>query len=254
MVLYQLLGPLFLVGAAIGVVALLLSTFLHRSETKAEFVRPGMHGVVGRFGGGKSYFLATVAARARSKGMAVYANIHIEGCEYWRTWEEFLAMPDGCVILMDEAHLVAPVRVRYLPPLVEERLSQLRHHRQVMFWATQHWSMVNARLRRLCFTVWVADKEAGGHRYSQYTGETFPSDGRIRVGKRQQQRLARMRVRRSKAVQASYDTHEDVVVDPWWERSRSNRLRVVRGGAPDGVPDHRDGGDPIGEAAAGEDF
>lgn len=251
MFLFHLLGPLFIIAGAIGVGALVIGSLLHRVETKAELLRPGMHGVIGRFGGGKSYFLATVAARARAAGRPVYANIHIQGCEYWSRLDELPGLPAGAVVIVDEAHLVFPVRIRSLPPDIEGWLSQLRHHDQLLMWATQHWSMVNARLRKLSFSVWVSDPELGGHVYAQYTGQTFPADGRVKVGNRQAARLARMRVRRSKEVQASYDTHEDVVPDAWWEREKlaktKARIYLLDGlgagvaGLPAGVPSARDG-------------
>lgn len=184
-------------GLIFGVLVL-----LHRRQTKVEVARPGLWAVTGGFGAGKTYLLAWAANRALKAGRPVYANFHIQGARYLSSWLEVQAVPDDAFVALAELHLWWPVEVRVSPPGIDQWVSQLRHHKITCLWDSQHWMFVNTKFRRLTMGVWEGKKEAGGHRYSLFDAYNFGRTAKVRV--------ARMRVRRSKAVMASYNTHEDV--------------------------------------------
>lgn len=208
-----------------GVVMVALASVLHRRQTKGDLNAPGLFGVVGRMGGGKSYFLALAADRAKSSGRVVWANYAVEGCQRYSSWSEILGIPHcsvkGCVLgarlckdnrgpmlLMDEVHLWFPSEAWKAPVEITALLSQLRKLKVTMLWASQHEAHVGKRLIRLSFAFWKCEHFRRGHRYT-----LFDSVG---YGTAKQERLARMNVVRKQDVMASYDTYEIVQSSVEW--------------------------------------
>jgi hypothetical protein len=89
-------------------------------------------------------------------------------------------------------------------------------------WDSQHWTFVSLRFRKLTFGVWEGLKRAGGHQYTLFDGFGYQPNRRS-----SKMRLARVQVRRSKVVERSYDTFEDVVPCTRWAEGR--RGRVITG-------------------------
>jgi hypothetical protein len=239
-------GLLVLLGVAVLLGA--VGAVLHRSRTKADFGAPGLYGVVGRMGGGKSYFLALVAFTARQRGRLIFANYALDGAEKYRSWVEVLSIPHcadsdcswarveagdcpnaGPLVVMDEVHLWFPSEAWRCPVEVTGWLSQLRKHGITMLWASQHDEFVGRRLRRLTFGYWKCVHFRRGHQYTLFDGATF--------GKAKPERLARMNVVRKVEVMASYNTRE--IVDSsveWGDGAGFEQLAVRPSGLGSGRP------------------
>ena len=238
----------------IGVVFVVFAAFLHRGRTRADWGAPGLYGVVGRMGGGKSYFLALAASTCRKQGRAIYANYELEGASRYHSWQELMMVPKKSVILMDEVHLWWPSEAWRCPPEIMAFVSQIRKQGITFFWASQHEEFVAKRLRRLTFGYWKCEHFRRGHRYTLFDG--------VGYGTAKAQRLARMNVVRSKEVMASYDTL--AILDgsvEWGDGQGFENLSIFgkpdppdttgtaqRSGRPGArlhpVPRHASGGDP----------
>jgi hypothetical protein len=218
-------GPLvYGIGAAlvVGVVVVFVAGLWHRRITQTGFDRAGVWCISGIFGGGKSYFMAWMARRAIEKGRPVFANYHVKGATYVSTWEEVMAVRDGALVLLDELHLWWPSDALLGPAGMESWLSNVRHHGITVLWASQHYSFVGTRFRKVTRGVWFGRGQAGGHEYTLYAGHNFNPSKPHGSG-----RLSRMRIRRTKAVMAMYDTHEDVVENlGWMDEVTKGRRRV----------------------------
>ena len=181
-------GLILRVVLMMGVVVLAMvavAAVLHRKQTKGDLNAPGLYGVVGRMGGGKSYFLALAAWIAKAAGRPVYANYDIAGATRYRSWGELLSMAhckvEGCrlgarvceknrgpMIVMDEVHLWFPSEAWKCPVEITGFLSQLRKLKVTMLWASQHEAHVGKRLIRLSFGFWKCEHYRQGHRYTLY--------------------------------------------------------------------------------------
>jgi hypothetical protein len=205
-----------------GIIAFMLLTtvVLRRRSAALEAAQPGLHGVVGRMGGGKSYFLADHCMSAVKAGRLVFANFEIQGARPLDRWEDVLAVPNGCLVLIDEAHLWWPSDSWRAPVEVRSWITQLRHHGITCFWASQSVMFVAKWLRVLSFSIWECERYKRGHQYSQFLWQHAE-----RVGSpAKRPTLSRVYRVRSSAVMHSYDHLGDV------------RSAVEWGGADLGAP------------------
>jgi hypothetical protein len=222
----------FVLGAVVvggfGLLLLLVGSRLHRRENQAQVARPGIWGVVGGLGAGKTYLLATIATQAVKAGREVHANIDIEGCHLMRSWDDFLSMPDDALAIFAEMQNWWPEDARRGPWEVESKFSQLRHHTGSCVFDTQHWMFVSVRLRRLCFGVWEGRQVMGGHVYRLYSGYNY-RPGIHRKGSE----MATLRIRRKRRVMKAYDTNQDVPPNVGWVaemKAAERTIRVARAG------------------------
>jgi hypothetical protein len=239
-------GPI-LMGLAcmlgLGLVMVLIASQLHRGRTAADLLAPGLYGVVGRMGGGKSYFLALAAFSALGKKRLVYANYRVEGAIMYQSWGELLGLPhceaEGCLlgngtcpdrnrgpmILMDEVHLWFPSEAWKCPVEVTGFLSQLRKLRVTMLWASQHEAHVGKRLIRLSFGMWKCVHYRQGHQYTLFDAVGYNTA--------KAEKLARMNVVRKADVMRLYDTNEVVNASvEWGDGAGFENLSVTRPAGP----------------------
>lgn len=249
--------------AVVGLFAALLlvvvlGVFLHRLTSRGDALRPGLWAVTGRMGAGKTLLLAATAVRAQKAGRIVFANIRLKGFLEWeafcerypftvvgtdtgrretvwlddkptgsvfvrvRNWDQVVSVPDGSLVLLAELQLWWPSRIAFGPEGVESWVHQIRHHAITCLWDSQHWTFVSTRFRKLTYGVWCARRYWGGHEYTLYEGGSFNDR------KPDPTRLARTRVRRSRAAKGVYDTLEDVDSNvDWAEKVTANRRAVV---------------------------
>jgi hypothetical protein len=225
------------VGVAVGVLFMGVLSLLHRGQNRAEWDNPGLYGVVGRMGAGKSYLLAYIGQAAVRAGRPVYANYELAGAERYRGWGEVLDIPPGDpadrstwpVVLLDEVHLWWSVEMWRAPGEVMAWASQLRKQKITVFWASQHENFVSKRLIRLTFGIWTCVRYRQGHQYTMFDGATFMTPSK-------RERLTRMYVKRSRDVMAAYDTNEVVQGSmEWGDGQGFERLTVTRATADVGA-------------------
>lgn len=228
-------------------VLVVLSRLSRRSSIRAELGRAGLWFVTGRFGSGKSYFMATIAAWARRRGLPVAANFRLSGAVAVGDWDSLLSFVRShggterrpCVVLVDEFQGWWPSDVWRAREDVVLFVHQVRKLGVLMVCGTQDWEFVGKRLRRLAQGVFVARRSRLSrrrHSYRLYDSVRYsaalkdPGRGRGGFG-----------LRRRRAVEASYDTAELVkgsLVPAPPRRgdsgARAPFLRVVPGGEGSG--------------------
>lgn len=180
----------------------------NRRQIGAEVNQPGLYGVVGRFGSGKSVLLAWFVVTFGA-GRQVLANCDVRDAVRYSSWLELMwYCDDGALVLMDEVSLWWPPGNQTVPKLLEVWVRQLRKRRVTMLWATQGWSHAGRLLRDLTFACWVARNVAGHHVYSLH--ERSQMD-------RQNHGLhtTKVHVKRSRAVREAFNTHELVEEGGW---------------------------------------
>lgn len=212
----------------VGAVALLLigiAGILHRRQSKRDFLSPGLYGVVGRMGAGKTYLLAHCAVEAQKRGRLVFANAWFKGASKVSCWSDVLDCPDNSLILLSEVHLWWPRDAYRAPIEVAAFFSQLRKRGMTVVWDSQHETFVSTRLIKLTFGIWACKRYKVGHQYTLFDGISYTGP----VAKRE--RLARIYVKRTKEVMAAYDTTEIVgQAVEWGDGAGYEGLRVQRTG------------------------
>ncbi len=228
---------LILLGGAgvLGLVLLLLllATVLHRKQNRSDWASPGLYGVEGRMGAGKSYMLAWCGVQALASGRPVWANFDLQGAHRYTCWADLLEVPQGDpdrretwpMVLMDEVHLWWPREAWRAPGDVMAWASQLRKQKITMFWASQSVAFVSNRLIRLTFGIWSCVRLRSGHQYTLWAAETYQ-----RLSQRE--RLSRMYVKRAAAVMAAYNTNEIVAGSMEWGDGQGFESLSVRRSAP----------------------
>lgn len=218
-----------IVALVVGAVGLMVFAFvMKRRSIEFDATTPGLYGVTGRFGSGKSYFLTWMASICLKRGRLVFATYEIAGYrsfdewksgfdagELWigpvlvepsqvpgdgKGWAQILAMPNGSTLLIDEAHGWWPSEAWKAPVDVRMWLSTIRHRDITVWWGTQRVEAVAKWLRDLSFGIWECEFFKAGHRYTLY-------DPRVIGGKKGSRSFdARIVLRRSQAVMDMYDT------------------------------------------------
>lgn len=152
------------------VVVLVMRGVLVRASEKKSPVTAGLViGVVGRPGSGKTYFAARTAYERLEAGARVVTNFSMtlppewEGrWQQWSGWDDVGRLQD-CVVVLDEAHLIAPSTQGFaLPDVARWWLSQVRRFGCEMIWISQNEMRVSKTLRDLTNYIWVANSYRHG--------------------------------------------------------------------------------------------
>lgn len=235
---------------AILVGLFILGSFLHKSQTKQEFTQPGLWGIVGFFGSGKSYLMTWAARQAQKQTLCmvrgwsvavqeemvseadrknkrpIYANYRVRGTIPVNSWQEILQAPWGSVILIDEAHLWWPSYVWDVDPSLEKWASQVRKHGYTVLYTTQDYTFLSKRLRRLTAGVWEGSPFLKGHKYCLYKASGFDQ-----FRQKRPKPDAKMNIRRRKSVMSMYNTLEIVdVKEPPRRSLKPGEQRTTVGG------------------------
>src|ERR1035437_1960129 len=222
------LGILLIAGTALG----------RRHQVAHDATSPGIYGVTGRMGGGKSYFLTWMATLQLARHRPVFCTYEVNGymtfdewlekeqsLQQWtgavliepsimqgdgKGWHQIIQVPPNCMVIVDEAHGWWPSRAYAAPTEVTMWISTLRHRRITFFWATQWTDAVAKWIRALSFGIWECENFKAGHRYTLY----HPRKINGKIGSRQYD--ARIILKRKDEVMAMYDTHNTAAHSVQW--------------------------------------
>lgn len=201
----------WIMAGLVGFVVLLvfpLAAVAARKQTHGEISRPGLYGIVGRFGSGKSLLMSWLVVNSKSDRQ-ILSNSGMTGSEPYASWMELMwKADDGALILMDEVSLWWPAGNVKVPELLDAWIRQLRKRRITMVWASQGWSHTGKKLRDLTFACWVAKNLSGVHIYTLHETSQM---GRTGHGVHS----AKLHVKRTKKVKAAYNTFELVEPGGW---------------------------------------
>jgi len=144
-------------------------------------------GVVGRPGSGKTYWCVRLAYSRLKAGANVATNFTMtlppELAARWQPftgWEDLMDLHD-CVVIIDEAHLMAPSHKSWsLPDEARWKLSQCRRFGLDVYWVSQHESRVNIALRQLTNYVWMCNSFRHGKSFRArcYEPEKLGKEGK----------------------------------------------------------------------------
>jgi hypothetical protein len=218
-------------GAGACVFLFVLVDRLNKSLAGSILKEPGLYGVTGRMGRGKSYLLALAIWWARRGSRIVFANFEVVGCVSFKEWDDehrdndqwhgsvlfenwtqLRTAPNGAMCVLDEAQIWWASTDHAAPVEVRQWVTQLRKRKLTVLWATQDISFVARWLRILSFGIWECKKFKSGHQYTLVDP--------IEAGKTgKQMTMARFRVKRKKRVMALYDTNALVASSREWGAS-----------------------------------
>lgn len=243
------LVPLIACVGGLGLLLIGLTAILRRRQVHVDSSRAGLFGVVGRMGGGKSYFLTFVALEQLRRGRMVFANYALPGsvsfAEYesgssaraveFSSWDEVLRVPDGCLVIFDEVQLWWPSDAWQAPIDVRLWITTLRHRHISAYWASQSVRFVARWLRDLSFGVWECEPFKAGSRYTLFDPAVAERRGAGR------EYLSRVVMVRKKSVISSYDSFNTARHSVQWggDSDLAVSLGTAGGGAPPpgaGVP------------------
>lgn len=237
-------------------VVIVIAYFGLRKAVHRQVDEPGMYGIIGRMGSGKTYLMALMAYRAmrtevwlkcdaclalgmddaprvcedRVRGFRpVYCNFWCEGARPISGWND-LCTPDlpfgsrydqtaGPLIMVDEMQLWWPSRAFRAPIEVHQLCSHLRKGRRTLLWCSQHESHVAKRLLQLSAGMWRAIQRHGIHYFTLYETDDF--------GRKDAKWQAKLRYKRDSEVQDSYDTEE--VIHPACDWDATPKAAAVGG-------------------------
>jgi len=230
--------PLIIGLGAVAVVLIGATAVLRRKSVHHDASAPGLYGVTGRMGGGKSYFLTWMAWTALRRGRTVFATYELKGFitfADWKDridhlvpysgpvlvepsevegdgkgWHQIIQCPPNSMVIVDEAHGWWPSQSYRAPVEVTMWISTLRHRQITFFWATQWVDAVAKWLRALSFGIWECENFKAGHRYTLF----HPRKINGKIGTRQYD--ARIYVRRSDEVMEMYDTFNSASHSVQW--------------------------------------
>lgn len=117
----------------------------------------GVTAYVGVPGAGKTYALARWAIAQVEAGRPVYcsAGFSVPGSKVFHSVDDFLAVPSGAAVCVDEAPIWFDSRAwAGLPPEVTYRFTQVRHAGIELRYTAIDPSMVEKRLRAITFD-WI---------------------------------------------------------------------------------------------------
>lgn len=206
--------------AGLAFVVMAGAAVLKRRSVAYDATSPGLYGVTGRFGSGKSYFLTWMAAICLKRGRLVFATYELVGHrtfaewqagfdagELWigpvliEDWSQILSVPNHSTVIIDEAQGWWPSDAWKAPVEVRMWLSTIRHRGITVWWGTQWVAAVARWLRELSFGIWECEQFKAGHRYTLI-------DPRVINGKRGTRPFdARIVLRRKQEIMDMYDTH-----------------------------------------------
>lgn len=227
----------------LGIAVLLIvgTAFGRRKQVHHDAAAPGLYGVTGRMGAGKSYFLTWMAWTALNNNRLVFCTYELKGFvpfaewermveagEPWlaavlvENWQQIIQVPNGSMVIVDEAHGWWPSSAYRSPVEVNMWISTLRHRRITFFWATQWIDSVAKWLRALSFGIWECENWKAGHRYTLY----HPKKIYGKIGTREYD--ARILTKRKPEVMALYDTHNDATHSiEWGGEGETQKVRIA---------------------------
>jgi hypothetical protein len=241
-----------IVAVALGASALMFiaAGMLHSMEYKKSVALYGLYGVTGKFGRGKSYFLAWLAYDAMKRGRQVYA-IKADPPQFnddkrpmiggkkgtklsrpvieLEDWQQIISVPDGSLVLLDEVQLWWRAADRAAPVEVQQWITQLRKHDITVVWASQFSSNVSPWLRKLSFGIFDCAKFRKGHRYLLYECHMMRGEHLARCKSE-----SAVYLRRSKSVQEFYESKAFVTTGVEWGAEERPQRRAQRASTPRG--------------------
>lgn len=218
-------------GSGLVVFIFVLVDRLNKSLAGSILEEPGLYGVTGRMGRGKSYLLALAVWWARRRRRVVFVNFEVSdvvtfkewddehreeegwvGSVLYENWTQLRMAPNKALCVIDEAQLWWASSDHAAPVEVRQWITQLRKRKLTVLWATQDISFVARWLRLLSFGIWECKRFHSGHQYTLVDP--------IEAGKTgKQMTMARFRVKRKKVVMALYDTNALVSSSREWGAS-----------------------------------
>jgi hypothetical protein len=200
---------------------ILFGLFLNRKQAYAELMKPGLFGIIGMMGAGKSYFMTAVAWYAHKNDRLVFANYDLKGQVDYATWDssgrpghrfvrvtnwtQIRSIPDKSIVLIDEAHIWWGSNDYKAPPEQRQWITQLRKHKITCIWASQDISFVARWLRLLSFGVWIGARWRTGHIYKLYQVAQIGAGG-----KATSKSELTVTLRRARKIMKLYDTFQTV--------------------------------------------
>lgn len=132
-------------------------------RSKKGEVYKGVTAYVGLPGSGKSYGLVEAAHREFLKEdprpVFVNAGFNVTGAIAFRSFDEFLEIPDGSLVLWDELPLYVSARKwNDFPDGLLYRLTQIRKDGLELRYSTIDWGMVDKNVRNVTFWVWECEQ------------------------------------------------------------------------------------------------
>lgn len=163
-------------------------------------------------GAGKTYALASWALDEIEKGRPVYcsAGFSVPGSRVFSSIDDFIGMPNGSAVCIDEAPLWFDARAwQSLDPSVTYRLTQVRHSGIDLRYTCISPSMVEVRLRQITFDWWEYRASVGP--FNKVRAMKSP-DGAPKL-RAEHSRWKYVLMRPS--VCDAYSTHSDADVSEW---------------------------------------
>lgn len=214
--------PVLLIIDVFAILLISLAAFmlfinvLNKKTAEAVLRGPGLWGVTGRMGRGKSYLMTLCAwwairtkrrscADCRSTFVnghrALWANypVGVDHHEY-DNWGELINAPHGSMILLDEAQLWWGSADHAAPIHVKKWVTQIRKRHITCIWAAQDFEMVARWFRILSSGIWEAERWKGGHKY------TLVDPAYAGKARKVQKTMALLKIRRKRKIMALYDT------------------------------------------------
>lgn len=200
---------------------------------KADVYR-GVTAYVGLPGSGKSYGLVQRAYREFQKDnprpVFVNAGFNVRGAYSFRSFDEFLEIPDGAIVLWDELPLyVSSRRWQDFPDGLLYRLTQIRKDGLELHYSTIDWGMVDKNVRNITFWVWECEQRSA----RMLKRRKFPPEHRRRKDERPRRTEY---VRLNEDVLALYDSYSKVATTSKGRGTSNQKTAELWGGvAVDGL-------------------
>lgn len=204
----------------------------------------GVTGFTGMPGSGKSYGLVEIAARCRRQGVPYFVNegFDVEGAYVFSSFEDFLRIPNGCVVLWDELPIYVNARKwQEFPDGLLYRLTQIRKDSLRLYFSAIDEAMVDVTVRRLTFWWWKCQSITQRVLMrSKYPHESF----RKKDSKPYHRELVRVR----KSVASLYDTKGKIAAPAEalrrieetsgvkWAKVETGTKALAAGGGETGTP------------------
>lgn len=199
----------------------------------------GVTAYVGMPGSGKTYALAEIAQREMKRGKPVWCNagFDVRGAHIFESFDDFLSIPNGSVVVWDELPLYVNARKwAEFPDGLFYRLTQIRKDGLQLYYSAIHEDMIDVNVRRITWWYWHCQGiTARILRRSKFPPNEFRKQG--------SRRYCAEWVRVRDEITTLYDTYAKVSVAPkMLEKTRkSGQDRWV---SVDGSASSHGGGEP----------
>lgn len=129
-----------------------------------------IEGYCGNVGSGKTYSMTERCLRAIRAGRTVFANYHLKGAEYFKTWDDLMGA-ERCLVALDELGLWANSRAyRDMPKEILSWFSQSRKGGLDIVYTAQSIEGVDAHVRRITAIRYQCEKWGPFIRERAYDG------------------------------------------------------------------------------------